>query len=128
MRFLPTSAHAVLDYLGAAALFFLPRLNNWNATATTIFTVAALLVLGQSLLTRYELGAFKAIPTKGHLALDFLLGVGLVGLAIILTDQPDTVRRMLTAFGLFEIVAALITKTRSSYEIAHDGVPATVTR
>jgi hypothetical protein len=63
-----------MDYLSVATLLALPRMLNASDRTTMVFTVVALTALVYSLLTRYELGLFKALPMTVHLVLDFLSG------------------------------------------------------
>jgi hypothetical protein len=119
-KFFSTRVHGVLDYLSVVVLFAAPRLLGWDERLVQIGTVAAILTLASSLLTRYELGLFKAIPMRGHLTVDFLLGAAFLLLAFGLTEEPSAVRWALGAFGAFCIVAALATDTEPGLR----GVPA----
>jgi len=101
--------HGILDYATAGALFALPRMFGWSEHVTTLLTVLAIATVIYSLITRCELGAFKAIPMRGHLLLDFMSGALLCAAALMLRDEPDGVRLALGMLGLFEIGAALLT-------------------
>lgn len=106
-----TRLHGVLDYLSVVALFLVPRLMNWDERLVQIGTVAAIAVLLNGLLTRYELGLFKAIPMRAHLAVDLLLGLAFLGMAFFLDGIDGTQRIVLGAFGLFTVFAGLATDT-----------------
>ena len=114
MKVISTRMHGILDYLTAGTLFLLPRLMGWSDRITTLLTILAIGTLVYSLLTRYELGAFRALPMRVHLALDFMSGVVLLGAALMLGDEPSGVRLALGFLGMFEIGASLMTDPEPS--------------
>lgn len=113
MRFIPTNIHGVLDYLVGALLIAAPWLLGFDrGGAETIVPV----VLGAgtilySLFTDYELSAVRRIPMPVHLMLDFGSGV-LLALSPWVFGFADHVRDPHLLIGLFEIGAALTTRTR----------------
>jgi len=108
---LSTKVHGALDYMTAGFLVALPRAMGWSKTVTHLLDSAAAAATGYSLLTRYELGAAKVLPMKAHLTLDALSGGTLLGAAVMLEDEDPEVRATLAGLGLFEIAAALLTRT-----------------
>jgi len=110
VRFISTLTHGILDYMTAPALLLLPGLLDWDRHARTVFTLAGAGLLAYSMCTRYELGVYKALPMKAHLALDALSGAALVGLPLFLGEESP-VNAALVGFGLFEMAAALTTQT-----------------
>ena len=87
MRFVTRTVHAYLDYPVALSLLIMPfvlglgasgPLAKWLAVATG----AAALVL--TLLTAHELGVFKVIPYRLHVAVDRLVGVVFVAAPFVL--------------------------------------------
>jgi hypothetical protein len=108
-----TKVHGVLDYMTAGLLFTLPRAMGWSPTVTRLLGASALGAVAYSLLTRYELGAIKALPMKAHLTLDAISGGMLVGAAALLEDEDDDVRATLGALGAYEIGAALLSQTQA---------------
>ena len=109
MRVLSTKAHGVLDYLMAGMLLALPWLLGWSAPLRLLLMVLALGMLTYSLFTRYELGAFRAIPMRAHLGLDIVGGLVLVAVALMMTYEPTGVRWTLGILGMAELGAALLT-------------------
>jgi hypothetical protein len=112
MRFMPTSAHGMLDYLVGLALLAVPWLFGFadNETArwvTMAFGAAAILY---SLLTDYELGVIKVIPMSAHLILDIMSGV-LLAASPWLFGFSEEVWIPHVTVGVFEIIAALLTQT-----------------
>ncbi len=65
MEVISTRVHGVLDYMTALLLLALPFFVEWHSTVETLLLVAGVGLLLVSLLTRYELGAFKVLPLAG---------------------------------------------------------------
>ncbi|HEX8464572.1 MAG TPA: hypothetical protein VF627_08130 [Abditibacterium sp.] len=119
MRFIPTKIHAALDYLAAITLIALPRALNWDTRLVSLLTIMGITTLIYTLLTRFEGGVARVLPTKFHLLLDFISGAGLASLPFwMFTDVSNTTRTILIGLGLFEIVSSLLTKTHSTLETA----------
>lgn len=112
MRFIPTRVHGVLDYLVGVLLMAAPWLLGFaDNTAQTYVPVAlGIAALGYSLCTDYELGAFRGIPMKTHLVLDFISGV-LLAASPWLFGFDDRVYLPHLLLGIFEMMAALCTHT-----------------
>lgn len=112
MRFLPTRVHGVIDYLWGVMLLSTPwtlgygrgGAETWVAVA---FGAGAILY---SLLTDYEVGVLRVISMRTHLLIDFLGGI-LLAASPWLFGFADEVRAPHVAFGLFSVVAGLITET-----------------
>lgn len=116
MRFISTKTHGYLDYIMGVVMIVAPWLFGFAAggAETTIFVVLGVAVLVYSLFTRYELGAVKAIPMSGHLALDFVSGV-LLAASPWLFGFSHLVSTPHVVFGLAEVGASLLTQTRSTW-------------
>ena len=113
-----TKVHGILDFITAGMLMTLPRVMGWSKTVTHLLDSAAISAVGYSLLTRYEFGMVKVLPMKGHLTLDALSGGALIGAAAMLDDEDPEVRATLAGLGLWEISAALMTRTQPGPRIA----------
>ena len=77
VKVIPTGVHGMLDYLASGVNLAFPRLLGlqdapWAATVPRLDGLAG---LGYSLITDYELGAFRALPMPTHLALDAAKGL-----------------------------------------------------
>lgn len=117
MKVIPTRIHGILDYLSVVALFALPRLLDAGQNATTLFTLVGITALIYTLLTRFELGAFKVLPMKVHLLLDMMSGLLLLAAPFFLVrGENDAVRMALIVMGVLEIGAAFLTQTHSENE------------
>ncbi len=112
MKLFSTRVHGVLDYATVVTLPSLFRLLGGSADTVRLADGSALGVLLYSLLTRYELGAVKVLPMRGHLAFDALLGAVLCGAALRGPGERAGVRRALAGLGLFSLVASVSTQTR----------------
>ena len=112
MRFLPTRLHGVIDYLWGAALLTTPWLLGYADVPAAkwlalVFGIGAFLY---SAVTDYELGLLRILPMPVHLALDGLGGVFLAASPWIF-GFSDRVFGPHLAFGLFSVVASLVTRT-----------------
>src|SRR5688572_14053237 len=106
-----TKAHGVLDFMTAGLLVTLPRALGWSNCVTRLLDASAATTVVYSLLTRYELGAVKALPMKAHLAIDALQGGALIGASAFLEDEDPEVRATLAALGAFELGVTALSRT-----------------
>lgn len=110
MRFLPTRLHGLIDYLWGAALIATPFLLGVAAGAplwiAIVYGAGAILY---SLATDYERGLVQLIPMPVHLAADGVAGVALA-VSPWLFGLSGPVVWIFVAFGLFSLVASLITR------------------
>lgn len=120
MRFLPTSVHGVIDYLWGLALFASPwvlgfadvPVAKWVAV---VFGVGAILY---SMFTAYEFGVLRIIPMSLHLILDGIAGA-LLAASPFLLGFSDEVYLPHLLFGLFSVVASLITRMEVTLATGH---------
>lgn len=121
MRFISTRAHGVLDYLVGLFLAFSPWIFgfNYGGAETWLPFVLGLGAVVYSFFTDYELGRMRRIPVKTHLTLDLISGVFLA-LSPWILGFADRVYLPHLLFGLFEIVASLMTQTRPSYDMSRE--------
>lgn len=112
MRFIPTRIHGLIDYAWGVLLILSPFMLGFSADKTALWIAVAFGIAGivYSLLTDYELGAFKLLPMPFHLVLDGLAGLALVVLAFALRLDCRA-SWVFLLFGLFAVVASLITRT-----------------
>jgi hypothetical protein len=111
MRFLSTKTHGVLDYLVGILLIVAPWLLGFSrgGAETWVPVVLGAGALVYSLLTNYELGAFKALSMPFHLTLDLLSGVFLA-ISPWLFNFNEYVYLPHLILGIFEIGASLVTQ------------------
>ena len=110
LRVIPTSVHAVVDYVSGPAFVALPPLLGFGGVPATALRVAGGTVLVQSALTRYELGLVRLLPVPAHLAMDAASGAALAVLGAVAARDARG-RAATIGAGLMEIAAALTTKT-----------------
>lgn len=70
--------HGIFDYIGGAALLFLPNLLGFadaGGAAVMVPRVLGVMVLLQALCTRFELGLFKVLPMRMHLMVDYIAAI-----------------------------------------------------
>jgi len=115
MRFIPTSVHGVVDYLTGVLLIAAPWLFNFAQGGAEAWVPVALGagVILYSLLTDYELGVARVLSMGAHLGLDAASGV-LLAASPWLFGFSDVVYLPHLIIGLFEVVAALTTRTTPS--------------
>jgi len=78
MRFITKKIHAYLDYPVAVTLIVLPfvlGLGNSNPLALQLSVGTGIAAFILTLLTDHQLGVYRIIPYKVHLAIDTLVGV-----------------------------------------------------
>ena len=112
MRFIPTRTHGVIDYLTGALLVAAPYLLGFadGTAAQWVPQILGAALVGASLLTDYELGVVRVIPMPVHRLLDVAAGA-LLAASPWLFGFADRVFWPHLAFGLFSVVASLITRT-----------------
>lgn len=112
LRILPTRFHAPIDYVVGCFLIVAPWVFGFYDAepAMLCFVIAGGAALAYSLLTNYELGLFKILSMKIHLTLDLLSGIALA-ISPWLFGFSDVVFLPHLLFGIFEIIASLITET-----------------
>lgn len=112
MRVLPTHVHGVIDYVWGLALMAAPFLFGFanGGAAQWIAMVLGAVAILYSLLTDYELGVARVVPMPMHLGLDFAGGAFLM-LSPWLFGFAREVFWPHLLFGLFSVIASLITRT-----------------
>lgn len=111
-----TRTHGVLDYLTVGFALAFPRMFGASRGFTRAVTVIALGKLTYTLFTRHELGLFKCIPMKAHLAMDALGGAALCALPWALDEENSAACAAAVGMGLFDIAAAPMTQTKASFD------------
>src|SRR5690606_32959163 len=89
---LSRKTHAMLDYGSAILLFAAPWLFNFSdvPAAKTLCIIAAILIIGMSLMTDYEASLAKLIPMKIHLTADVILGLVFIASPWLLNFSDET--------------------------------------
>jgi hypothetical protein len=122
MRFIPTKAHGVLDYLMGVLLIASPWLFNFarNGAETWVPVILGAGAIVYSLLTDYELGISRTLPMRTHLMLDLISGV-LLASSPWLFGFSEYVYLPHLILGILEIGASVMTETAPSSANATHG-------
>ncbi|MBA3881188.1 MAG: SPW repeat protein [Chthoniobacterales bacterium] len=75
MRIIPAFVHGIFDYLGGIILLAAPNIFGFAdgpTAAVMVPRVIGVIVLLQSICTRYEVGLFKVLPMRVHLMNDYI--------------------------------------------------------
>jgi len=109
MKVISTRAHGVLDYLVGVLLIAAPFVLNFadNTAAMWVPIILGAGTIVYSLLTDYELGAYRAIPMPTHLVIDLVAGIFLAASPWIFGFN-DRVYLPHLVVGLFEIVVVVL--------------------
>lgn len=127
MRFIPTKAHAILDYLMGVLMIALPWLLDFAAggAETWTFVILGLGVIFYSLFTDYEYSISRSIPMQTHLVLDMAAGA-ILALSPWIFNFDEFVYWPHVIVGVAEILAGLMTHRVPS--TTRQERPATTTR
>lgn len=111
MRVIGTKTHGFLDYIVGLLLIAAPWLFDFaeNGTETWVPVIVGASTILYSLLTDYELGVWRMISMRTHLALDFIGGLLLI-VSPWLFGFADYIWAPHVIVGLVEIVTAMMTE------------------
>jgi len=113
MRFIPTRTHGMVDYLVGVVLIAAPWIFRFNdvASAKWVAIVVGLLMLGQALMTNYELGVVPLVPMHLHLMMDSAIGIFLIASPWIFGFSDDRLNAWLphVIVGIGELGFAAMT-------------------
>jgi len=114
MNFIPRKLHLALDLLLIVFLVSAPWLFGFEVRsipALVLFLTAAI-VLCYALLTKYELGIFKFMNFKNHLAIEFVTGL-MLACSPWLMEFGGYVTTPHFMAGIFMMVLALFSRNKS---------------
>lgn len=117
MKKISTRTHGMIDYGTSLGLLVLPRLMRWNPGVTRLLTGSAILSAVYSMLTKYELGLFKILPMKTHLALDGAQSMALASAPFLFVHSRRSVTGALLALSIFEAMVTVNTQSRPRRKI-----------
>jgi hypothetical protein len=108
MKLLGRRSHGFVDYGTAATQIALAALLPARPRTRILVGASGLAAAALGALTNYELGLFRVLPMRGHLAVDGFFAVGFLGAAAAL-DERTPVRGLLAGFGALAAGAAAFT-------------------
>jgi hypothetical protein len=120
MRFVPTRPHGVIDYLWGISFLATPWLFGFSdvPAATGLAVVFGVGAIFYSALTAYEVGLLRILPMTLHLIVDGVAGAFLAA-SPFLFGFADRVFWPHVLFGLFSVVASLVTHTEPVLASSH---------
>ncbi len=112
MKLISTKAHGYLDYIMGVLLIASPWIFDFakNGAETWVPVLLGIATILYSLLTNYELGVFRMISMRTHLALDMVGGIFLA-VSPWLFGFADYVWQPHLILGILEIGAVLMTRS-----------------
>lgn len=123
MRFITTKAHAAIDYLTGILLIAVPLyFIDQAGAAVWVPIIVGCLILGQSMITNYELSLANIIPMRFHLLMDGFVGVVLAASPWLFGFSDHTWIPHVVV-GLFEIGAAMATELQRREPIPYPDPP-----
>ena len=115
MKVIPTFAHGIFDYIGGLALLAAPNLFGFSeigGAAVWVPRVLGVIVLLQSICTRYEVGLVKVLPMKMHLMNDYVASLFLAASPWLFgfNDGPSNSWMPHLVVGILVFVVTLMTE------------------
>ncbi len=121
MRFIPTSLHAVMDYVGGLLLIVVP-LMLWGRdipdAALLVPLVTGIIMLLQGMVTDYEYSVASVISMPTYLIMDGLIGI-VVAASPWLFGFYESVWIPHVVLGLLAIAAAMTTHLTRGPSLTH---------
>ncbi len=116
MKPIPTFLHGVADYVGGLALLLAPNLFGFadvGGAAVLVPRVLGVVILLQSVATRYELGLLKLLPMRMHLMNDYAASLFLAASPWLFgfNDEPRNAWLPHVMVGIGVFVLTLLTQT-----------------
>jgi hypothetical protein len=118
MRFIPTAAHGLADYVIGLIIAGLPFYYNWTGAPRVAFVALGVLVICYSLLTDYELGLIRVLRIRFHLLLDALFGLAMLA-APTLLNLPHDSHISVYVIGVLSLFLSLTTRIRAQGTRSH---------
>lgn len=111
MRFIPSIAHGLADYLVGLAVVSMPFHFGWTGTVRIVFVTLGIIVVCYSLLTDYELGLLRLLRIRFHLLLDASFGIAVLA-APMLLHLPTGNSTIVYVIGALSVLLSFTTKIR----------------
>jgi hypothetical protein len=120
--------HGIIDYAYGAMLVALPFLLGWDDRAKRLSVGAGIATIGMSMITNYELGLFRLLPMKAHLAMDAVETSMLMSAPRMLDGSGGQgAARALAVFGAAGATVGAMTETESTLERHQLAAPPSLT-
>ena len=111
MRVIDSKTHGIIDYLTGLLFIASPWIFGFQdiKTAMWVPVIIGVMVLVMSLMTRYELGIFYAVPFTVHLTVDLFAGLFLIASPWIF-GFADLVIWPHVLFGIIAVGVSMMTR------------------
>lgn len=119
MQIVSTRTHGMIDYIFGILLVVSPWLFGFadDGAAMWVPIVIGVAVLGQAMMTRYELGMVKVIPMPMHLGVDIAAGLVLI-VSPWLFGFASTTWIPHVVLGIVAVATALVTERTPGHSAA----------
>ena len=116
MKIIPTFVHGIADYIGGIVLLAAPNIFGFaeaGGAAVWIPRIIGIIVLLQSICTRYEVGLIKVLPMKMHLMNDYIASLFLAASPWLFgfSDGPSNVWMPHVVVGVLVFLLTLMTQS-----------------
>ena len=118
---IPTKVHGIADYLGGVALLFAPNIFGFadvGGAAVLIPRILGVVILLQSIATRYEVGLLKVLPMRMHLMNDYVASLFLAASPWLFGFSDERanawVPHVVVGLGVFVLTLLTQTEPRTS--------------
>jgi len=111
VRFIPTLAHGIADYVVGVIVVALPFILGVEGPPRQVLIALGVIVVLYSLTTDYELGAVRYLRIRFHLMLDAAFGIVML-LSPFIFELPGT-HRPFYALGILALLLTATTKIRA---------------
>lgn len=128
MPTISTRTHGIADYAFAAATLALIPMHHPSRGTRALLTAASLATLGVAMLTRYELGVWKVLPMKAHLAADAVLNALFLTAPAALPRRDRAVALAMLGMGAAGSALAAMTARTSPLEAEEESYGARTER
>jgi hypothetical protein len=123
MKVIPAYVHGIFDYIGGLTLLAAPNLfgfAEYGGPAVMIPRVLGVVVLLMALSTRYEVGLFKVVPMRAHLAVDYAASLFLAASPWLFgfNTLPKNAWVPHVIVGLLVFFVTLMTEPEPRHEVA----------
>jgi hypothetical protein len=117
MKIIPKFYHGVLDYMSGLLLLVAPNLLGFaeiGGATVWVPRIVGVIILGQALMTDYELGVMKVIPIHLHLMADYVIGAVLLLAPFLfgISGRSLSATLLLVVMALLAFGAAAMTQPR----------------
>jgi Kef-type K+ transport system membrane component KefB len=116
MKVISTFVHGIIDYLGALVFYTAPEIFGFAdgpAAAVAVARILGVVSLLYSVGTDYELGLFRVLSMRAHLAIDYVVALTFLLSPFVFGFFNGPTHHWLPHLGAAAFVAVVTTLTRT---------------